>query len=207
MKSLLKSRNHNWNHVISKSRMLCWVPFLECQLTWVHATFQWYSQVSAIALSPCGSVWLYMAVDNWSLYCFICDAIFFTCMHAHIALSNKTKSLLKNCWIRNNYGWCAWRRQGELALPIHIDSVHEQIPGTVIRQPMLHTSTKEASGDKTSCYSVIDGKLQLKHARAANKKWHKKHWKCNKVLGYQDQQKAGKQCRKDSNSSVYRPTL
>ena len=36
-----------------------WVPFLECQLTWVHATFLWYSQVSAIA-SPCGSVWLYM---------------------------------------------------------------------------------------------------------------------------------------------------
>jgi len=33
-----------------------WVPFLECQLTWVYATFLWYSKVSAIASSPCGSV-------------------------------------------------------------------------------------------------------------------------------------------------------
>jgi len=33
-----------------------WVPILECQATWVHATFLWYSQVSAIASSPCGSV-------------------------------------------------------------------------------------------------------------------------------------------------------
>ena len=41
-----------------------WVPFLDCQLTWVHATFLWSSQVSAIASSLCGSVWLYMAADN-----------------------------------------------------------------------------------------------------------------------------------------------
>jgi len=33
-----------------------WVPYLECQLTWVHATFLWYSQVSAIVSSLCGSV-------------------------------------------------------------------------------------------------------------------------------------------------------
>ena len=36
-----------------------WVPFLKCQLTWVHATFLWYSRVSAIALSLWGSVWLF----------------------------------------------------------------------------------------------------------------------------------------------------
>jgi len=28
-----------------------WVPFLECQLTWIHATVLWYSRVSDIALS------------------------------------------------------------------------------------------------------------------------------------------------------------
>ena len=44
-----------------------WVPFLESQLSWVHATFLWYSWVSAIASSPCRSVWLYMAADNWLL--------------------------------------------------------------------------------------------------------------------------------------------
>jgi len=36
--------------------------------------------------------------------------------------------------------------------------------------PMLHTSTEEACEDKKFCCSVIDGKLQLKHAHAATKK-------------------------------------
>ena len=49
-----------------------WVPFLECQLTWVHATFLWYSQVSAIASSLCGSVWLYMQpIIDHLLYCLV----------------------------------------------------------------------------------------------------------------------------------------
>jgi len=44
-----------------------WVPILECQLTWIHAIFLCYFRVSAIASSPCESVWLYMVADNWSL--------------------------------------------------------------------------------------------------------------------------------------------
>jgi len=41
------------------------------------------------------SDYTWRSIIDHLLYCFICDAIFFTCMHAHIALSNKTKSLLK----------------------------------------------------------------------------------------------------------------
>ena len=75
---LLPGKNRNWCLEIPPVRSLklsvtCialsvnrkWL--LECQLTCVHATFLWYSQVSAIASAPCGSVWLYMAADNWSL--------------------------------------------------------------------------------------------------------------------------------------------
>ena len=85
----------------------------------------------------------------------------------------------------------------------------ENLVWSMIHQPILHTSTEEACDE--SCCSVIDGKLQLKHASAAKKVTNKNKIKKNILKMYQDvgiadQPKTEKQGRDDS-SSVYNLTL
>ena len=123
--------------------------------------------------------------SNWSLknYCFICDAIFFTCTHAHIAPSNKTKSLLKIADLEIWLVCMETTGRAGFADP-HWLSAWTDTWVSNSSTNAAYIYTEEACGDKTCCCSVIDGKLQLKHAPAANKKWHKKHWKCNEMLGY-----------------------
>jgi len=58
-----------------------------------------------------------------------------------------------------------------------VDSVLEQ--SSMILQPILHTSYWGSLWGQTCC-SVIDAKLQLKHA-CASKKVTKKSYKCNKI--------------------------
>ena len=44
---------------------------------------------------------LNQSLNNYGFYC---DAIFFTCIHAHKSLSNET-ILIQDCWIRNTVVW------------------------------------------------------------------------------------------------------
>ena len=75
---LLQGRNRKWCLEIHAPclifdiiRQSCALPLVrtgnarECQLTCAHATFLWYFLSFCIVSSPCGSVWLYMAADNW----------------------------------------------------------------------------------------------------------------------------------------------
>ena len=91
-------------------------------------------------------------------YAFICDAIFFTCTHAQ-----STKHAMECTHYSRSLSVCMERI--ELALSIHIDSVLEQTPGSVILQSLLRKPVRT-----DFCSSVLDGKLQLKHK-------HKQDWK------------------------------
>ena len=112
----------------------------------------------------------------------ISDTIFFTCTHAHKSFSNETKTI--------QVQFCAWRvEESVIHCWLGVGTVIRCWLGlgTVINDSsanILHTSYWESLWGQTCC-SVIDAKLQLKHA-CASKKWHKqdpKSYRYNKMQG------------------------
>jgi len=101
-------------------------------------------------------------------YGFICSTIFFSCTHAHKSLSNWKTIITQGCWIG-----CV--HEDRESLSSIVDLVFEQ---SLVNDSSVDTAYMYwGSMWGQTCCSVIDGKIELKHAPAAKKRWHKQDYK------------------------------
>ena len=83
------------------------------------------------------------SLRRWFYYGFICNAIFFTCMHVHKSLSNETYSSLKFAELEYS---CVHEDRESLCHPWLTWCLNRAWP--MILLPILHTTTEEACEDR-----------------------------------------------------------